>query len=93
MKNESQKVEKLTAPDLKRALNINIMKNLFLTLAFVFATSISFAGNNSNEIASQADMTVGCFNFTLSCGVGGTACGDDTAELIDLIMFVDDIIC
>ncbi len=65
------------------------MKNLFLTLAFVCATSLSFAGNN----LSTGEATVGCFGFTLSCGVSGTACGSDTSALIDMILAVDDLIC
>lgn len=35
----------------------------------------------------------GCFPFTLSCGVQGTACGDNTAELAFLIWEVDKVIC
>lgn len=96
MKNGNQKVEKLTAQDLNGALNFIIMKNLFLTLAFVLATSFSFASmNSSNGTPPNEDVTleVPCFDFTLSCGVSGTACGNDTGALIDLILFADDLIC
>ncbi len=55
------------------------MKNLFLALAFVLATSFSFAG--------------GCFNFILSCGIEGVVCGSNTGDMIDLVLFVDGLLC
>lgn len=71
------------------------MKNLFLTLAFVFATSFSFAGiNSSNGTSSSEDVVLrACFDFTLSCGIGGTVCGSNTGDMIDAVLFVDDLLC
>jgi hypothetical protein len=50
-------------------------------------------GTAGSVTAEEAQMEEGCFDFTLSCGVSGTACGDNTLELIDLILEVDDAIC
>jgi hypothetical protein len=50
------------------------MKNLFLTLAFVFATSLSFAGINSNDITSEEVMKMQCFDFNDSCGGSWEVC-------------------
>jgi len=71
------------------------MKNLFLTLAFVLATSFSFAGVNSNQTASNKEVAlkVACFDFTLSCGITGTVCGGNTGNMIDAVLFADDLLC
>jgi len=72
------------------------MKNLFLTLAFVLATSFTFAGTNlSNETlpSEEVALQVDCFDFILSCGITGTVCGSNTSDMVDAIMFVDDLIC
>ncbi len=69
------------------------MKNLFLTLAFIFATSFSFAGVNSNETSSSEDVKRACFDFTLSCGIEGTVCGSNAGDMIDAVLFVDDLLC
>ncbi len=59
------------------------MKNLFLTLAFVLATSLSFAGINSTEITSEEVMKIECFDFNDSCGGSWEICheGVSTAQL------------
>ena len=59
------------------------MKNLFLTLAFVLATSYSFAGINSNDIASEEVVKVECFDFNDSCGGSWQVCheGVSTGQL------------
>ena len=72
------------------------MKNLFLTLAFVLATSFSFASiNPSNGTPSNEEVAlkVACFDFTLSCGITGTVCGSNTGDMIDAVLFVDDLLC
>ncbi|AZZ59032.1 hypothetical protein [Riemerella anatipestifer] len=45
------------------------------------------------ETLPPAKQQSGCFSFTLSCGIPGTACGDSTIELIGLILKADDDIC
>jgi hypothetical protein len=59
------------------------MKNLFLTLAFVFATSLSFAGINSNDITSEEVVEMECFDFNDSCGGSWEVCheGVSTSKL------------
>lgn len=49
--------------------------------------------NVKNKNASNLQVEAGCFPFTLSCGVQGTACGDNTAELLLLIWDADNAIC
>lgn len=48
--------------------------------------------SKTSVIANEVQET-GCFPFTLSCGVKGTACGDSTPDLVDMILDVDDAIC
>ena len=67
------------------------MKNLFLTLAFVFATSFSFAGINSNETrlekTPEAVEKMACFDFNDSCGGSWTVCssGVSTSQLMSFL--------
>lgn len=44
----------------------------------------------SLEVENKA---AGCFPFTLSCGIKGTACGESALELASLIWDVDNAIC
>lgn len=61
-------------------------------------TTDSTVESNGKEIPNEKNEKMvqekgDCFPFTLSCGIQGTACGDNTAELISLIWDVDDTIC
>jgi hypothetical protein len=73
------------------------MKNLFLTLAFVLVTSLSFA--NTNSIKSTQEMVEevdGSIEVTLSCGISGTLSweGDaSTSDIIDAVQYFDDLLC
>lgn len=48
--------------------------------------------SETKSVSVTATQT-GCFPFTLSCGIQGTACGDNTAELVSLILDADNAIC
>ncbi|MAP79826.1 MAG: hypothetical protein CL526_01935 [Aequorivita sp.] len=64
------------------------MKNLFLTLAFVFGTASTFAGDSN--IVEEVDD---CINVTLSCGVSGCVYVTSTQMLIDHIEFAEAYWC
>ncbi|MBE0422399.1 MAG: hypothetical protein IBX66_00505 [Lutibacter sp.] len=59
------------------------MKNLFLTLAFVFASSLSFANIDSNVAIEEEVLAMECFDFNDSCGGSWEVCheGVSTAQL------------
>ena len=82
------------------------MKKLLFVAALGVAGLMSAKGNTNqvkeekmpkknvkNKNASNLQVEAGCFPFTLSCGVQGTACGDNTAELLLLIWDADNAIC
>ena len=82
------------------------MKHVLFVLVFMLTGTFVFANNTEVETLngnvaiemSSSETTLeseeyGCFDFTLSCGLSGTACGKNTADLVDLILFVDDLIC
>lgn len=63
------------------------MKNLFLTLVFVFATTFSFAdidSNSSNSSNSEEALIMECFDFNDSCGGSWEVCheGVSSSQLI-----------
>ncbi len=60
------------------------MKNLFLTLVFVFATAFSFANIDSNPSSSEEALRMECFDFYDSCGGAWEVCheGVSTAQLV-----------
>lgn len=80
---------------------------LMLIGTFAFANNSEFVNNSefetandnlivlntTSEVSFELEESMACFDFTLSCGVSGTACGGDVGELIDVILFVDDLIC
>lgn len=65
------------------------MKNLFLTLAFIFTATTSFAVNNAVE--EDPD----CVDVKLSCGVEYEICDykGNTTQLLKSVLINDDIIC
>jgi archaellin len=79
------------------------MKNLFLTLAFVLITALSFANINlSNSTQEKAEKTEkveevdGSIEVTLSCGISGTLSwtgNPSTSEILDAIQYFDDLLC
>lgn len=77
------------------------MKKLFFVATLCvagFASANSQIEGPTKKVEEQKSLEVenaktGCFPFTLSCGVSGTACGDSVSELIDLILIVDKDIC
>ena len=69
------------------------MKSLFLTCAFLFTAAFSFAGVETNETVTNDDGRFACIPATLSCGITGVACGDTLADIIDVVLAADDILC
>jgi hypothetical protein len=69
------------------------MKNLFLTLSFVFATAFVFANVNSNETSKEEAVERTCVRTTLSCGVTGWACGETTQHIIENALAADEALC
>lgn len=59
------------------------MKNLFLTIAFILATTFSFADTNTNENTTKEVVFMECFDFNDSCGGSWEVCheGVTTAQL------------
>jgi len=71
------------------------MKNLFLTLVFVFATAFSFAGSDSYETKLETAMFNDCIGVTLSCGVSYDICNftGTTSQLVNLVIGQNNNVC
>ena len=73
------------------------MKNLFLTVVFVLATSLSFANTSSiNSIQDMEEQLEEAIEVTLSCGISGTLSYDEntsTSDIIDAIEYFEDLLC
>ena len=65
------------------------MKNLFLSLVFVFATAFSFAG--SSNLVGGGDLT--CVTVTTSCSIVGTVCDYTTEGLVAGAAELDEWAC
>jgi len=63
------------------------MKNLFLTLAFVFVITLSFASDNS--INDHSNKPTRCVTVHTSCGITGIVCASDTPGLIEAAIDLD----
>lgn len=79
------------------------MKKLFLMATIMVAGSMS-----ANTISSDAEITAentttpkvetkaaayGCVPTTLSCGITGMACGETLADVIDIAIIADGVLC
>ncbi|MFD2907647.1 hypothetical protein ACFSX9_02760 [Flavobacterium ardleyense] len=95
----------LTAQVLNGAKQFKTMKNLFLSLAFMLIGSFSFANTNVEnvklnevifdkiEVQAQADGSV---EVTLSCGISGTLSWEgnpSTSDIVDVVAYLDDLLC
>ncbi len=77
------------------------MKKLFLVATIMVAGSMS-ANTISSEteiveenatVKVEAAAAYGCVPTTLSCGITGMACGETLADVIDIAIIADDILC
>lgn len=81
------------------------MKKLIFIMSLI-TTGLASANTNvgqgevisKNETKKEGDKiekisSNGCFPFTLSCGVPGSACGDSTESLVEAILDLDNEIC
>ena len=70
------------------------MKNLFFALTFIFATTLSFANNDSNLSTSYESLESDCVPVTFSCGISGYLCGaNDSTQLISWVLYYEGEFC
>ncbi|AZB01171.1 hypothetical protein EG359_16830 [Chryseobacterium joostei] len=78
------------------------MKKLFLMATIMVAGSMSantisseteILEENTTVAKVEAAAAYGCVPTTLSCGITGMACGETIADVIDIAIIADDILC
>ncbi|PWN64812.1 hypothetical protein [Chryseobacterium oncorhynchi] len=78
------------------------MKKLFLIATIMVAGSMSantisseteILEENTTVVKAEAAAAYGCVPTTLSCGITGMACGETLADVIDIAIIADDILC
>ncbi|MFS4416493.1 hypothetical protein [Maribacter sp. 2307ULW6-5] len=63
------------------------MKNVFFTLAFVFASTLSFAKNDTASTPSEEMLFMECFDFNDSCGGAWEVCHENVST-VELVAFL-----